>query len=165
MYSWYICIQKEFLSNLGSILLPWYTCIQGIFLLNLVLILHQVSIYINIHQVSIYINLTSGIYILSCNLCFSVCLSIWVFFYLSICLFVRLSDYNSGTPGRICLKFWLGNSGKPREWHWLSFEILNWVVGRLLSGKIAKIIIYDQVRVNYTTLTQPGFNPTLGILV
>ena len=135
MYSWYICKQKEFLSNLVSILLLVY-------------------LYIGNFLIKPSFNLTSGIYIYKVVIC--VCPS--------VCMFVRLSDYNSGTPGRICLKFWLGNSGEPRECYWLSFEILSWV-GRLLSGKIPKIIIYDQVRVNYTTLIQPGFNPTLGILV
>ena len=31
-----------------------------------------------------------------------------------ISFFVWISDHNSWTPGMICLKFWLGNSGKPR---------------------------------------------------
>ena len=34
---------------------------------------------------------------------------------ISVCLFVSFSDHNSGTPGLIYLKFWLGHSGGPRE--------------------------------------------------
>ena len=34
---------------------------------------------------------------------------------LSVCLFVCLSDHNTGTPGPICLTFWLGNLGEPRD--------------------------------------------------
>ena len=31
-------------------------------------------------------------------------------------IFVCLSDHNSETHGPICLKFWLGTSGYPREY-------------------------------------------------
>ena len=41
----------------------------------------------------------------------------------------------------------IGELGRDSEMLLLGFEILSWV-GRLLSGKIAKIVIYDQVRVN-----------------
>ena len=62
-------------------------------------------------------------------------------------LFVCLSDINSVTPGPICLKFWLGNSGDPRECSLAWFKILSWM-GQLLSKKRAKIVIYDKGRVN-----------------
>ena len=59
-----------------------------------------------------------------------------------------MSDHNSKTPGPIYLKFWFVNSV---ESHGnvcsFGFEILSWV-GQLLPGKIAKIVISDQVRVN-----------------
>ena len=35
------------------------------------------------------------------------------------CLFACLSDHNSGTPGSICLKLWLENSGGLRECSWV----------------------------------------------
>jgi len=50
---------------------------------------------------------------------------------ISVCLFVCficLSDHNSGTPGPIGLKFWLGNLGGPRECSLLGLKILSWVV-------------------------------------
>ena len=40
-------------------------------------------------------------------------------------------DHNSGTPWPICLKFWLGNLGDPRECSKHGFEILSWM-GKLL---------------------------------
>ena len=33
-----------------------------------------------------------------------------------------MSDYNSGTPGPICLKFWLGNSAETQECSQFSFQ-------------------------------------------
>ena len=44
-------------------------------------------------------------------------------------------------------QFWLGNLGEPQLRSYLGFGIPNWV-GRLLQGKIAKIVIYDHARVN-----------------
>ena len=38
---------------------------------------------------------------------YKVVISVWVY----VCLF----DHNSGNPGAICLKFWLGNPEGPRE--------------------------------------------------
>ena len=49
---------------------------------------------------------------------------------ISDCLFLYKSDHNLGTPGPICLRFWLGNSGELRECFKLGFEILSGV-GRL----------------------------------
>ena len=68
-----------------------------------------------------------------------------LWYYISIykvVISVCLSDHNSGTIGPICLKIWLGNSVEPRK----CFLVWFWV-GRLLSGKIAKIVIYDKGRV------------------
>ena len=62
---------------------------------------------------------------------------------MSVCSF---SDHNSGAP--ICFKFWLGNSGEPREYNLLGFEILSWV-GRLLKRKLSfPVKKNDQERVN-----------------
>ena len=59
-----------------------------------------------------------------------------------------MSDNNSGlNPWTDLSQFFIGNSGDPRECSEFGFKILNWV-GLLLCGKIAKIVIYDQARVN-----------------
>ena len=60
---------------------------------------------------------------------------------------VWMSDHNSKTFRSICLTFWLWNSGDPRKFSKPDFEILSWV-GQLLHGEIAKILIYNQARVN-----------------
>ena len=66
-------------------------------------------------------------------------------------------DRNSWTPPwPICLKFRSGNSWEPRECSWLGFEFLNWV-GPPFKGKIAKIVIHVQARVNDgRSYTYPG---------
>ena len=46
-------------------------------------------------------------------------------------------------PWPVCLKFWMGNSGEPRECSKLGFKILSWD-----GGKIVKIVICDQATVN-----------------
>ena len=60
-----------------------------------------------------------------------------------------MSDHNPGTPIPICLKFLLGNSEALRKCSWHGFEVLS--LGRLLSGKIAKTVIYDKARVHSGT--------------
>ena len=62
---------------------------------------------------------------------------------ISVCLFVCMSDHNSWTPWPVCLKFWVENSGEPRECSKLGFKILSWD-----GGKIVKIVICDQTTVN-----------------
>ena len=62
----------------------------------------------------------------------------------NLCL-IFVSDHNSGTPWLICFKLWLENSGDPRDYSSLNSEILDWV-DPFLKGKIAKIVIYTQVR-------------------
>jgi len=74
-------------------------------------------------------------------------LSIYNKVVISVCHSLCLSDHNLGTPGPICLNFLLGKSGDPKECSKLSFDILYWV-GRLLDGKIAKIVIYVKAQVN-----------------
>ena len=71
--------------------------------------------------------------------------SLQIIFHFSV-LFAWMFDHNPWTPWPIYLKFWLGNSGEPRK-VLFGFEILSWSCP-LLQVKIAKIVIYDQVRVN-----------------
>ena len=39
----------------------------------------------------------------------------YLIYLYNLCLFVWMSGHNSGTPGPICLKFWLENPGEPWE--------------------------------------------------
>jgi len=51
-----------------------------------------------------------------------------------------MSDYNSGAPGSICLKFDWETRREPVERSKIGFKIPNWV-DKILMGKIAKIVI------------------------
>ena len=61
--------------------------------------------------------------------------------------FVCLCDHNSKAPRPICFKFWLGNSMESREFSSLCFKIFKMSRSTFI-GKIDKIIIFNQVRVN-----------------
>jgi len=58
-----------------------------------------------------------------------------------------LSDLTSGTPKPICLKFWLGHSGDPRECAWLGLEILSWdLIAKIyFPGKIVQVLVNGRV--------------------
>ena len=75
------------------------------------------------------------------NNCISYIYCLYICIY-KVVISVYLSDHNSETPIPICLKFLLGNSED-------GFEVLS--LGRLLSGKIAKTVFYDNARVNSGT--------------
>ena len=60
-----------------------------------------------------------------------------------------MSDHNSWTPRTICLKFWLWNLEGPQEFSLDGFGLWDSKLNKsTLKGKEAKIVIYDQVRVN-----------------
>ena len=67
---------------------------------------------------------------------------VYIYFVISVVLSVCLSDHNSGTPGPIGLKFWLGNSREPRECSQLCFVILSYRTKILYFN-----LIYDQAQV------------------